>query len=290
MVASISILIFWTAFFTALTTQRFWLRYDDPVTVRLGRLIQSESKPLPTLLAAPADEPGTKHLRETLLLAGLKQKGDLERAILFKRICLLVPMVITATLFFLGLPINHVFAIGATTVFVFILIPRLIILQMIFKRRREIERNLPDALDLLILCLEAGLSFDSSLVRVAEEIRRVSTHISREFMSVNHEIMAGGERAQALKNLSWRCGVQDLTVLIGSILQSTKLGTSLVKTLRIQADVIRKKRRERIRAQILKTPVKLIFPLLFFIFPTLLVVILGPSLINIFRHLNQVGS
>jgi tight adherence protein C len=124
---------------------------------------------------------------------------------------------------------------------------------------------------------------------VAEEEKRVSTHVSRELNLTNREILAGRSREQALRNLASRCGLQDLNAIVGAILQSIKLGTSLVKTLKVQAEVLRKKRRERIRAQILKTPVKLIFPLLFFIFPTLLIVILGPSLINIFRQLSQVG-
>ena len=140
-----------------------------------------------------------------------------------------------------------------------------------------------------MVALEAGLSFDAALVRIGEEQRRVSTHISREFLYTNQEILVGKSREQALKGLAERCGIDEVDSMVRAVLQSNKLGTSLVKTLRIQSESLRKKRRQDIHAQILKAPVKLIFPLLFFIFPTLVIIILGPSIVQIFRHLSTNG-
>ncbi len=291
MLAETTVFAFWASFFGFLFAKELALKNQDPVDARFRRLCESdEVRPSHDLLLSANETPATKRLKQKLILAGLKRKSDLEGVLLFKRLSLIVPIVLTATLFLLGLPARNALFAGILFLTIFTLLPRLWLLHAIFKRRKEIERNLPDALDLLIICLEAGLSFDSSLVRVAEEEKRVSTHISRELVLMNREILAGKSREEALKNLAWRCGIPDLNSLVGAILQSVKLGTSLVKTLKIQAETLRHKRRERIRAQILKTPVKLIFPLLLFIFPTLIVVILGPSLINIFRHLTNVGG
>ena len=289
MVAEISVMVFWTAFIGAYVTKTLWKKVENPVSSRIRRLVQNEAPAEPELLVLPNESPGFKRLREKLLLAGLHHRSDLQRAIFFGRFCRLAPFVLMITLFFMGFPMLQIFVAGALFVTIFILVPRFWMIRTILKRRKEIERNLPNALDLLILCLEAGLSFDSSLVRVAHEQKRVSPQLSGELVFTNQEILAGKSREEALKNLAWRTGVEDAKTFVGAVLQSIKLGTSLVKTLRTQAEAIRKSRRERIRAIILKTPVKLIFPLLFFIFPTLLIVILAPSFTNIFRHLSAVG-
>lgn len=288
MPAEAAIFIFWASFFGFLSVKKFVFKTEDSIELRIKKIFQPPGlKPGRELLLTLDETPGEKRLKQTLLQAGLKRGSDLEKLLLFRKITLILPLMFTCTLFFLNLPWRHVVFTGVILTVIFLLVPRLWVLSVIFRRRKEIQRNLPNALDLLVLCLEAGLGFDAALVRVAEEMQRVSEQISREFVSANHELLAGKPRDQALKNLAARCGVPDLDNLVGAIVQSVKLGTSLVKTMRVQAEALRKKRRERIRAQILKTPVKLIFPLLFFIFPTLVIVILGPSMINIFRHLSH---
>ena len=291
MITEISILSFWTAFFGAVYARNLWLPEEEPLEARLRRIMGHEKAAIksPDLVISRTETPSTRRLRQRLLMSGLHRKSDLDRAVAFRRLCLLIPFVLACLLFFMGFPMPQVFAAGLLFSVIFVVIPRFWMIRTIFKRRRELERHLPNALDLLVLCLEAGLSFDSALVRVAEEQKRVSTQISRELIFTNQEILAGKSREEALRNLAWRTQIEDIKRLVGSIQQSLKLGTSLVKTLRTQAEVLRKKRRERLRALILKTPVKLIFPLMFFIFPILLVVILAPSMINIFRHLSAVG-
>ena len=286
----ISFFVFWTTFFTVEAAQGWWTRTKNPLEERLQRLLQFDA-PSSTRLEEPlaVDGPHEKALKESLILAGFRRKSDLKQLLFFKRLCLALPFGATLLLAFMGFRAGEVLFTGALLIFVFILLPRLWILHAIFKRRKEIEGHLADALDLFVLCLEAGLSFESALLRVAEEEKRVSNQMSRELLSTHQEIRVGKTREEALKNLAWRTRVADIQILVGAILQSLKLGTSLGKTLRIQADVLRKKKRERIRAEILKTPVKLIFPLLFLIFPTLLIVILGPSLVSIFRHMSEVG-
>ncbi|MBI4115841.1 MAG: type II secretion system F family protein [Candidatus Omnitrophica bacterium] len=290
MAAAISILVFWTTFFFTLGTKRWWFRNTtDVVTERLNHLFQPQAEQSQELLVSPQEDLHTKQLKRTLLLAGMRRRSDLEKVVYLKKACRAGAIMFVIFLLLAGFPLKQVLLVGFPVFAIALILPRFLLIRLIIKRRKEIERNLPDVLDLLVLCLEAGLSLDSAFVRVAEEERRVSTQTSRELLLTNQEILAGKPRDEALRNLAWRCGIPDLNSLVGAILQSMKLGTSLVKTLRIQADVIRKKRKERIRAQILKTPVKLIFPLLLFIFPTLLIVILGPSLINIFRHFDAVG-
>ena len=285
--ATTAFLSFWAAFFTAISVEKVLFRGGDGVGNRLERLVKPRGQGEGIAVSTAVQESGAlRELREKLLCAGLKRKSDLEKFILFQRICYGAPVFLAITAYFLlNLPAQNAFLVGICLGAIFLLVPRVWLLQATFKRRREICRHLPDTLDLFVVALEAGLSFDSALIRIGEEQRRVSTHISREFLYTNQQILIGKTREEALRDLAKRCGVPEMDSLVRAILQSNKLGTSMVKTLRAQADALRKKQKQDIHAQILKAPVKLIFPLLFFIFPTLLIVILGPSLIQIFRHL-----
>ncbi len=287
---AIVVLTFWTAFFTAVSMKNMIWKQSGPVLDRLNRATREEQKKEKLEVH---DEPSGSYvgIREKLKKAGLRRRSDLEKFLLLQRVCYLFPLItFAASFFFLRASLETAILLGVAIAVIFILIPRVWLIGAIFKRRKEIKRYLPDTLDLFVVALEAGLSFDSALVRIGEEQRRVSTHISREFLYTNQEILVGKSREQALRGMSERCGVDEIDSLVRSVIQSNKLGTSLVKTLRIQADGLRKKRRQDIHAQILKAPVKLIFPLLFFIFPTLVIVILGPSLVQIFRHLSTSGT
>ncbi|MBN1793708.1 MAG: type II secretion system F family protein [Candidatus Omnitrophica bacterium] len=148
-------------------------------------------------------------------------------------------------------------------------------------RLNEIRRHLADTIDLLIICLEAGLGFDAALLRVAQEQRRSSQFISKELFHTNQEILAGLSREAALRNLAERCGNQpDMQSLVAVIIQAEKIGASVAKTLRTQKDSIRFKRRQSAQEAVMKLPVKLAFPLIFFIFPPLILIILGPAVIQ----------
>ncbi len=285
---TVVVFTFWTAFFTALSLKELLRNRQGSALNRLGKV--AEEKKIEKV--DTHDEPVQINfgIKEKLVKAGLRRRSDLEKYLLLQRICYTFPLItLAASFFFLRTSFQTAALMSFAMAVIFILIPRVWLLGAIFKRRKEIKRYLPDTLDLFVVALEAGLSFDSALVRIGEEQRRVSTHISREFLYTNQEILVGKSREQALRGLAERCGVDEINSLVRAVLQSNKLGTSLVKTLRIQADALRKKRRQDIHAQILKAPVKLIFPLLFFIFPTLVVVILGPSLVQIFRHLHTSG-
>ena len=152
-------------------------------------------------------------------------------------------------------------------------------------RQKEIQRALADALDLMVVCVEAGLALNQALVRVAEEIRHVSPVTSDELTLVNLEIRAGVPRDEALRNLGDRTGVSDLQSLVAMLIQTDRFGTSVAQALRVHSDTMRTKRRQRAEEAAAKTTIKLVFPLAFCIFPALFVVILGPALISIYRTL-----
>jgi tight adherence protein C len=160
------------------------------------------------------------------------------------------------------------------------------------KRQREIQRALADALDLMVTCVEAGLGINQAILRVAEEIRYVSAALSQELMLVNLEIRAGSPRDEALRNLATRTGVEDLRELTATLIQTDRFGTSVVQALRVQADTLRVKRRQRAEEAAAKTTIKILFPVLFCIFPGLFVVIIGPGAIKIYEALivNGIGG
>jgi tight adherence protein C len=152
-------------------------------------------------------------------------------------------------------------------------------------RQKEIQLALPDALDLLVTCVEAGLGLNQAIVRVSEEIRHVSVQMSRELALVNLEIRAGAPRDEALRNLAERTGVEDIRSLTAMLIQTDRFGTSVAQALRVQSDTARTRRRQRAEEAAAKTTIKILFPLLFCIFPGLFVVVIGPGAIQIYEAL-----
>ena len=292
---AIAIFTFWTALFAALSVEEVVFKRqetsdDDRIHQRLRSVQTNEERQRIAVKEATSETaPALKVVKERLLHAGLRRQSDLEKFLLFQRVCYTLPLfALSGFVFFLHIPFFAALFAAVTSGIIFVSIPRFWLLRAIARRRKEIKRYLPDTLDLFVVALEAGLSFDSALVRVAEEQRRVSTHISREFLFANQQILVGKSREEALRAMAKRAGVDEVESLVRAVIQSNRLGTSLVKTIRVQADTLRKKRRQEIHAQILKAPVKLIFPLLFCIFPTLVMVILAPSIVEIFRQLTHV--
>ena len=169
------------------------------------------------------------------------------------------------------------------------ILPDLILSRMISSRQQKVRESLPDALDLLVVCVEAGQGLDAAIKRVSEELQESSPIISQELLLVNLETMAGLERQQALKNLGERTGVEELISLCNVLIQSDRLGTSIAQALKTQSDYMRTARRLRLEGMAAKTPVKLVFPMLLFIFPAIVVVILGPAFIRVSELFNKGG-
>lgn len=157
------------------------------------------------------------------------------------------------------------------------LIPDFWLGRMIARRQKKIRLALPDALDFLVICIEAGLSLDQATVKTAEELKRAHPALSDELDIVVLETRAGRPRSEAWKQFGERTGVDNVRVLATVLVQSEQLGTSVSKTLRIHSDTMRTKRRQQVEEQAAKTTVKLVFPLVFCIFPSLFVVVLAPA-------------
>ena len=169
------------------------------------------------------------------------------------------------------------------------LLPNLILNRLISSRQHKIRESLPDALDLLVVCVEAGQGLDAAIKRVSEDLQDSSPIISQELLLVNLETMAGLERQQALKNLGERTGVEELISLCNVLIQSERFGTSIAQALKTQSDYMRTARRQRLEGMAAKTPVKLVFPMLLFIFPAIMVVLLGPAFIRLSEFFNKGG-
>lgn len=150
-------------------------------------------------------------------------------------------------------------------------------------RKEKILEGFPDALDLLVVCVEAGMGLDAALDRVGEEMKISNDIISEELKLFNKEMRIGKTRRDALKNLARRTGVEDVNNLVTLLVQTDKFGTSVGQALRVHSDFMRVQRRQRAEEKAVKLPLKLLFPLIFFIFPSLFVVILGPALTQAYR-------
>ena len=163
--------------------------------------------------------------------------------------------------------------------------PNLLLAHTLQKRQREIFENFPDALDLLTVCVEAGLSLEQALNKVASEMHLKSLVLSHELELVLIEMRAGFSKEKALRNFALRTGVDDVDTLVAMLIQSERFGTSMGESLRVHSESLRDKRRFRAEEAAAKIALKLLFPLIFFIFPTLLLVLLGPAFIQIYRVL-----
>ncbi|MEJ2336516.1 MAG: type II secretion system F family protein [Gemmatimonadales bacterium] len=158
------------------------------------------------------------------------------------------------------------------------MLPYFHVSRKVRKRQESIRLALPDSLDLMVVCVEAGLALNQAIVRVAEEIDRVSPEMSEELTVVNLEIRAGTPRDEALRHFAERTGVEDVKAFVSMLLQTDRFGTSIADSLRVHADTLRTKRRQRAEEAAAKLTVKMLFPLIMFVFPAFFVVLLGPSI------------
>ena len=164
-------------------------------------------------------------------------------------------------------------------------LPDLWLKHCLKERQREVFETFPDALDLMTVCVEAGLAMDAALARVAQEIGLKSMILAEELQLVTLELRAGSAKDKALRNLALRTGVEDVDALVTLLIQAERFGTSIAASLRVQSDQLRTKRRQRAEETAAKIALKLLFPLIFFIFPSLMVVLMGPAILQIYRVL-----
>lgn len=166
------------------------------------------------------------------------------------------------------------------------LLPRFILNRLVASRQLRITWGLADALDLMVITMEAGLGLNAAMLKVCEELKDVHPDISKEFELANLEIRVGRERSEALRNLADRTGVEDLNSLVGMLIQADRFGTSIARAVRVYSDSLRTKRRQRAEQAAQKAAFKLLLPLGALLFPTMFIIILGPALLNILDMLS----
>jgi tight adherence protein C len=164
-------------------------------------------------------------------------------------------------------------------------LPNIFLRYKIADRQREIFESFPDALDLLIICVESGLGLDQAIGKVAAEIDIKSKVLAQELQLVLMELRSGFSRETALRHLALRTGIEEIDLLVAMMIQADRFGTSMGDSLRVHADNLRAKRRQRAEEAAAKIAVKLLMPLIFMIFPTLMLVLVGPAMIQIYRVL-----
>ncbi len=158
--------------------------------------------------------------------------------------------------------------------------PSFVLARRVKRRQRQMSKALADALDLLVVCVEAGMGINQALLRVSQEIAPISQDLAEELAIVNLEIQAGTPRDEALRHLADRTGLADVKSLVAMLVQTDRFGTSVTHSLRTHADTLRTTRRQRAEEQAAKTSIKMIFPLAFFVFPALFVVIIAPAILH----------
>jgi tight adherence protein C len=178
-------------------------------------------------------------------------------------------------------PSDNALYIGGAT-FAGFFVPHLLLTSRITRRQTEIRKAMPDALDLLTICVEAGLGFDAAMSKVSE---KWDNELSLAFARTIREVQLGKTRREALKDMSDRLGIAEMTSFVAAIIQSEQLGVSMAKILRIQSDQMRVKRRQRAEEEAHKAPVKMILPMAFLIFPTIMIIILTPAVLQITESL-----
>jgi tight adherence protein C len=169
-------------------------------------------------------------------------------------------------------------------------LPRFALKRKIKDRQQRIRLALPDALDLTVICVEAGLALDQALMRVGQDLHHAHPDLSEEFHLVNLEMRAGKPRAEALRNLVDRTGVDDIRSLVGTLIQTDRFGTSVAQALRVHSDSLRTERRQRAEEQAAKTTIKMVPPLVIFVLPSIIFVTIGPAVISLIRQLGPTSG
>lgn len=236
-------------------------------------------------LSSPEDDWDTSVLRIRFFNAGFR---DPDAHLIFFGAKTLLPLLFAGLAFLLlrsssGLEGFTLLFLVLVAALIGCYLPNIFLHLRITARKREIFENFPDAADLMLVCVEAGLGLDAGLVKVADEIRLKSMALAEELHMTNLEMRAGAMREKSLSNLAVRTGVEEVRTFATMLTQADKFGTSIGESLRVFSDDLRHKRQTRAEEMAAKIPTKLLFPLVTCIFPSIILVIMGPAVIQIIR-------
>ena len=239
-------------------------------------------------LLSPSDADGQKKARIRLMQGGFRTQKSYRIYFALKLVlaCLLPVLFLLRGMFYALTP--QILLVCLILAIVGYFIPAIALSLIIQKRKQGILRALPDALDLMVICVESGLGLDMTFKRVGDELLSLNKNLSDEFYLVNREIRAGRPRSESLKNMSLRTGVDEVSNLVTLMVQTSRFGTSMATALRVHADAMRIKRRQIAEEKAAMVAVKLTLPLIMFIFPAILVVLLGPAGLKIMKVLMPV--
>jgi tight adherence protein C len=241
--------------------------------------IEHVLEPITGLL--PKSEEEVSEMRNLLRQAGYREQRQVTTFFAIRVVAVLVSLALTVVS---GLAFQKpVVAIAAAALGY--MLPKFLLKRKIAQRKTRIQLGLPDALDLSIICVEAGLGLDQTLERVGNELRHAHPDLADELMLVNLEMRAGKPRAEALRNFAARTGVDDVRAFVAVLIQTERFGTSVATALRVHSDALRTERRQRAEERAAKTTIKMVPVLVLFIFPVMFVVILGPVVISLMRDL-----
>ena len=234
---------------------------------------------------------GDASIRDGLIEAGFRRPGAVSVFLGAKlAFAVLLPLLYMTIILAMGASMSSQLLPAVAFAVLGFYLPTFYLWDKAAKRKLEITHALPDALDLMVVCVEAGLGLDAAMVKVAQEIDLSSPILSSELTLVNREVRAGSPRVEALRHLARRTGVQDVQSLVAVLVQTDRLGTSVATALRAQSDSLRIRRRQRAEEQAHKTGVKLVFPLVLCIFPGLLVILLAPAMLRVIRALTGLNE
>jgi tight adherence protein C len=244
-----------------------------------AELAQRLAEPLNKLLPPSATE--AKKLQKKLMHAGFRSA---EAPLIYRAIHLssmaAFPLAVAGVCALTGRALDSALIYIIVAFVAGFFLPRFLLNRTIRKRQRLVRWGMADALDLMVVSVEAGLGLNAAMVKVASELRDVHPDVATEFELANLEIRVGRERDEALRNLAERTGVDDISSLVAMLVQTDKFGTSVAQSLRVHSDTVRTKRRQRAEEAAAKTGVKMVFPLVICIFPAIWVITIGPAAIK----------
>ncbi len=259
----------------------------DPAESRWRAMVTRFVAPV-AKLGTPSDDQRISALREKFLHAGIREPSA-PSLFLASRLALafLLPGIGWILMRVAGLYLPQQVELGVLVLLagVGFSLPMLLLSTLAKHRQREVLEAFPDALDLIIVCVEAGLGLDMAINKTAEEMKLRSPALARELELVGIELRVGSSRERALRNLALRTGLEEVSSFASMLVQTDKYGASLADALRVHGDLLRTRRRLKAEEAAAKIPMKLLFPLMFFIFPSLMLVLLGPAFIQISRNL-----
>jgi tight adherence protein C len=282
---------------------------DNALKKRLTRIVRQGRTPADTSLSKPANtrkvasvinilsklslpEEGwqSSSVQIKFLQTGIRNKNAPQYYFAVKTLLTVVlPVVLALFLHFTQplIPIKNVMLFVLLTAAGGYYLPEMLLRFITQKRIERMRNSLPDMIDLMVVCAESGMGIDAAISRLSREMARTDPDLAQEFYLSSLEMRAGATRIEALRNLSLRSNIEDLDDLVSMLIQADKFGTSLAESLRVQSDMMRSRRAQRAEEMAAKIPVKMTLPLGLFIFPTLLIVLLGPAVLQLIEGFSK---